>query len=487
MMVITNAYQQLDDFLCQRIDPEPVYDPQRLLWNAPLAAALNVAPQVVQQAEHYFSGNRLLPGSEPRALAYAGHQFGHYTPRLGDGRAHLLGEAITTAGKHVELQLKGSGRTAFSRQGDGRCALKPAVREYIMSEAMHALGVPTSRTLAVVSSGESIWRDREVPGAIVTRVASSHLRIGTFQYVASLGDKQALERLQKFAIQRHFPHIDPLASDSAVLFLEAVIDKQIETIIAWMRVGFIHGVMNTDNMTISGETIDYGPCAMLGRYDPRTVYSAIDTEGRYCFGNQPYIAQWNLARLAESLLSLVSENTHAAIEKMGPVIEGFTSKYHAAYYQMMKTKLGLSDDKPTLFDQNSLVDEIVQSMTANKCDYTQFFTALTDNLSTRVAGQATVDTDLLWLGKSLLSKWQGVTQSSGSKVVENMQAANPRVIPRNHHIEATLSGCDKQRNTKAVDNFLSVLLTPYKQTSNTHRYQDAPGDDDHGYKTFCGT
>ncbi len=294
---LENTYQQLGTPFYQKIEPIPVIHPVLFLWNTPLAKQLTLPDNVESNAARLFSGNQLLEGSVPIALAYAGHQFGGFSPQLGDGRAHLLGEVLMADNRRLDIQLKGSGQTKYSRRGDGRCAIKPAIREYIMSEAMYALGVPTTRTLAVVTTGEDLYRGLSEPGAIVTRVAQSHIRVGTFQYFAAQGETDSLAKLLDYAIERHYPDIDLTDEHRALVFLDAVIDKQIETIVHWMRVGFIHGVMNTDNVTISGETIDYGPCAMLGIYHPETVFSSIDTNGRYCFGNQPSIMQWNMARL----------------------------------------------------------------------------------------------------------------------------------------------------------------------------------------------
>jgi len=310
-MMFSNSYTQLGETFFQKIKPTPVSDPALFLWNDELAETLPVAKHLsadFEEMANVFSGNKILSGSEPIALAYAGHQFGNFVAQLGDGRAHLLGEVIDTKGVRKDIQLKGSGPTTFSRNGDGRCALGPAIREFIMGESMHALGVTTSRSLAVTTTGEQVYRETIQPGAVVTRIASSHLRVGTFEYFAARDNYQAVETLSDYAIERHYPDLNEAGNQRFELLLSSVIEKQIQLIVEWLRVGFIHGVMNTDNTTIAGETIDYGPCAMLGIYDPKTVFSSIDRQGRYAFGNQPTIAQWNMARFAETLLPLVSSD-----------------------------------------------------------------------------------------------------------------------------------------------------------------------------------
>lgn len=449
-----HSYFQLGASFYQQISPTSVPEPSLLLWNSALAQQLAITEAIANRAAEYFSGNVMIPGAKPLALAYAGHQFGGFNPQLGDGRAHLLGELIDKRGGRYDLQLKGSGQTQFSRRGDGRCALKPAVREYIMSETMAALGIPTSRTLAVVTSGEELYRGLAEPGAVICRVASSHIRVGTFQYFAAQGDTQSLAALLDYAIRRHFPHIDIKDEQRAYLFLDAVINKQLDTLVHWMRVGFIHGVMNTDNMTISGETIDYGPCAMMGIYHPQTVYSSIDRDGRYCFGNQPAMMQWNMARLAESLIAVIPGEKTDIIKQLEAQIHKMTKQYQTRFYNMM---------------------------TKQKCDYTLTFLQLAEALETNSTAPRGIDER--WYQQWLQKVKQGEIDAS----LTLMSKMNPRVIPRNHHVEKVLEQCQSEQNSVAVSAFLEVLLAPYQQTEKAQKYQDVPIDGDRYYQTFCGT
>ncbi|WP_413283198.1 protein adenylyltransferase SelO [Vibrio sp. MA40-2] len=479
---LENSYYQLGSDFYQQISPEPVIQPQLFLWNEALADGCQIGPDIKQDAAQYFSGNATLDGSIPLAQAYAGHQFGGFNPQLGDGRAHLLGELILPNGRRVDLQLKGSGATQFSRRGDGRCAFKPAVREYLMSEAMYALGVPTTRTLAVVTTGETLYRELTEPGAIVTRIAQSHIRIGTFQYFAAQGDSQSLSTLLDYAIARHYPEIDLDDERRAILFLDAVIEQQIKTIVHWMRVGFIHGVMNTDNMTISGETIDYGPCAMLGVYHPETVFSSIDGNGRYCFANQPSIMQWNMARLAECLIPLIEGDKDAVIKQLEQRIVNITEQYKSAYYQMMHNKLGL-----LTLGHNELVDELLDLMQLNKLDYTQQFYELTQVVS--MSDPSLTQLDPEWLDKwlAIVRQDQSARDSNMAKSLALMQTNNPVIIPRNHHVEKVLEQCKQTGSNDSALDFLKVLRKPYEQQEATALYQDLPLDHDNGYQTFCGT
>ncbi len=452
-MELSNSYAELPDRFFQRIDPVPVAHPRLLLWNAPLAEALGIhetLPEDESAIAAWFAGNARLPGSEPLALAYAGHQFGHFVPQLGDGRAHLLGEVRDRSGRLWDVQLKGSGPTAFSRRGDGRCALGPAIREFIMSEAMHALGVPTTRTLAVVTTGEPVLRERRLPGAIVTRVAASHLRVGTFQYFAARRDQEALEALLDYAIQRHYPDLDR-APDRASAFVRAVTARQIDLVVDWMRVGLIHGVMNTDNTAISGETIDYGPCAMLGIYDPETVYSSIDARGRYAFGNQPLIAGWNMARLAECLLPP---------PEVESIVAAYPQQLEAAWFAMMGKKLGIAT---VTEDDHDLVTSLLARLQQRRLDYTIAFQRLDD-----------------------LGEWSQRWRARAD-ALERMERANPLVIPRNHHVEAALEACVRDGDLEPTRRLLTVVRSPYTRLDATPDYQEPPPDGDAGYQTFCGT
>ncbi|USD67971.1 protein adenylyltransferase SelO family protein [Vibrio sp. SCSIO 43136] len=473
-MKLTNSYTQLGDAFYQACLPATVSKPSLLFWNTNLASKLGFEDLATEDAALLFSGQALLEESEPVALAYAGHQFGHYNPSLGDGRAHLLGELHTAPNEIWDIQLKGSGRTRYSRRGDGLSALGPAIREYLMSEAMAGLGVPTTRSLAVVGTGDQVMRQGFEAGGIVTRIAASHLRVGTFQYFSANGSKQDLENLLDFAIKRHYPHISTKAEDKVSQFLQAVVYKQIHTVSEWMRVGFIHGVMNTDNTTISGETIDFGPCAMMGVYDPHTVYSSIDEQGRYSFGNQPWIMQWNMARLAEALLPLVDTDSDKAVAVLEPIIVGFSDKFKTAYYQMMASKFGLDTNEPP----RDLIDTLLQAFLEKELDYTRTFVSLTQSVANGKLVSA--------LNFAPFDTWWNAVQES-SNALEQMTAANPLVIPRNHHVESIIDQCVSEYNDKAAQAFLTVVGSPYQQLQDTSRYQDTPEDGDRYYQTFCGT
>ncbi|WDD98996.1 protein adenylyltransferase SelO [Thalassomonas actiniarum] len=496
-MKFSNSYSQLDNVFYQRTSPAQVSRPQLLLWNQELADQLLLTGDFCRDKAllaQYFSGNRILEGADPIAQAYAGHQFGSFNPQLGDGRAHLLGEVLSDNGLRYDIQLKGSGQTRFSRQGDGKCAIGPAVREYIMSEAMYALGVPSSRCLAVTATGDLVFRETAKPGAVVTRVAASHIRVGTFEYFAARGDLESLEALTGFAINRHFPEItlnsDLDRSQRVLHFLSAVIDKQITLIVNWLRVGFIHGVMNTDNTAISGETIDFGPCAMMGIYHPGTVFSSIDTRGRYAFGNQAAIGQWNMARLAEALLPLIDEIPEKAVALAEPLIRQFSRDFEQAYQLMLANKLGMASLTAQSNEQAggptaSLAEDLLAQMQEQELDYTQTFARLT--LSLENAEEAAKLSHELgpWYGKwrTLLTD-EGITADTAKSL---MADTNPVVIPRNHHVEAILTEYEQSGDSREIDDFLTVLRTPYKLLPQTQKFQDLPADGDRHYRTFCGT
>ncbi|MET0088029.1 MAG: protein adenylyltransferase SelO [Sedimenticola sp.] len=484
-MMFSNSYTDLGDIFYESIAPEPVESPRTFLWNDRLAEELSLVDKLdlsTVDLAGLFSGNDLLPGSEPIALAYAGHQFGNFVPQLGDGRAHLLGETTDRSGLTKDIQLKGSGQTSFSRNGDGRCALGPAIREFIMGEAMHALGVPSTRSLAVTTTGETVYRDTPQPGAVVTRVASSHLRVGTFEYFAARNNYRAVEKLCDYAILRHYPELGEAGSDRFIMLLENVMLRQIDLVVEWLRVGFIHGVMNTDNTAISGETIDYGPCAMMGVYNPETVFSSIDRQGRYAFGNQPSIAQWNMARFAETLLPLIDEDEKRAVDSAVSVIEKFTDRFQDRYLNMMARKTGLTRRSSS---DHSLITDLLNLLQQKRLDYTNSFDLLTDSLSSpsaeeRIAGQ---------LG-DWFSRWKHslVDQPEESGVVQAMmREANPLVIPRNHHMESVIDTCIQSGTPDAAEAFLETLHSPYRVTAGTLQYQVVPDYEDVGYQTFCGT
>lgn len=455
------------------------------LWNRRLAEELGLAEDLLQSpgrlAEH-FSGNALLPGSEPIALAYAGHQFGHFVPQLGDGRAHLLGDIHDRSGRWLDVQLKGSGQTAFSRNGDGRCALGPAVREFVMSEALQALGVATSQTLAVVHSGEWVFREGRQPGAVVTRVAASHLRVGSFEYFAMRRKYAELELLADYCIQRHYPELAEAGADRFTALLEQVVLRQIALVVDWMRVGFIHGVMNTDNTALSGETIDFGPCAMLGNYDPGAVFSSIDVKGRYAFGNQPSIAQWNMARLAECLMPLIDEDPDSALAQVLPVIDAMQTGFAQAYLQMLAGKLGLMEVQE---GDGELAADLLGTMQRRAMDYTQTFDRLTRSLTDTPVADALARELPHWY-----PRWQQRLARQPGPVElgqKHMRRSNPLLIPRNHHVERVIQACVDGGDVAVAEDFLDALRSPYAPRPNTARYQDSPVDGDRGYQTFCGT
>jgi len=482
---LSNSYSQLGEVFFQRVLPSPVANPKLLLWNADLANQLEISEALSSNTPlltQYFSGNQLPQGADSIALAYSGHQFGHLNPQLGDGRAHLIGELVTQNKCRYDVQLKGSGPTPFSRQGDGRCALGPAIREYIMSEAMHALGVPTTRCLAVVATGETVYRETIKPGAIVTRIASSHLRIGTFQYFAIRRDLKSLQKLLDYGIERHFPEINTSAKNKVLLFLEAVMSRQINLIVHWMRVGFIHGVMNTDNIAICGETIDYGPCAMLGTYHPDTVFSSIDQAGRYAFGNQANITLWNLTRLAEALLPLIDEDENKAVTALEEQLNQFQPRYEEKYFQMLANKLGLSDIQKS---DRKWLQQLLELMEKQKLDYTQTFYELGMSIDNPELAQSLDENLGVWYQQWKLKLNQEENDIEFAK--ELMKKNNPLAIPRNHHVEAILSSAEKEFQAIRVEDFLEVLRSPYKELPNTKHYQDLPADADRGYRTFCGT
>ena len=484
LLKFKNSFAELGETFYQKNNPTPAAKPAMFLWNSRLADTLGVKQPSAESQDRFarvFAGNEIAEGAAPLSQVYAGHQFGQFNPQLGDGRAHLLGEVIDCENQPRDVQLKGSGRSAFSRGGDGRCALGPAIREYVMSEAMHALGIPTTRCLAVVKTGELVYRDEPLPGAVVTRIAASHLRVGTFEYFSARRDTDALAVLVDYAIERHYPEISINDPDKHVRLLESVMDRQIKLVSEWMRVGFIHGVMNTDNTAISGETIDYGPCAMMSVYHPKTVFSSIDVQGRYAFGNQPAIAQWNTARFAECLIPLIGEDENAAIEKLGPVIAGFPERFEQQYMAMLAGKLGLASYQES---DKDLIMSLLKLLQDKALDYTLTFDQLTyamtsDTLRNRLEADLSP-----WFGRW----WERVaSQGDPDSIKQSMRKNNPVVIPRNHHMEDVIHRCIADDSPKPAEEFLEVLRSPYELGKKTHLYQDPPGDSDRNYQTFCGT
>jgi uncharacterized protein YdiU (UPF0061 family) len=420
-------------------------------------------------------------------MAYAGHQFGFFVPQLGDGRAILLGEVIDRDGVRRDLQLKGSGPTPYSRQGDGRAALGPVLREYIVSEAMAALGIPTTRALAAVTTGETVWRETALPGAILTRVASSHIRVGTFQFFAARGDVDAIRRLADHVIARHYPEAANAANPYRTL-LDAVILRQAELVAKWLLVGFIHGVMNTDNMSIAGETIDYGPCAFMDAYDAGTVYSSIDTVGRYAYGNQPRIAKWNLARLAESLLPVLAGDRDAAVKEAEDAIGGFATTFETAYAAGLSRKLGLLQPRQ---DDLSLAQDLLERMARNGADFTLSFRRLCDAAATP-DGDAVVRS--LFTDPTAFDDWAATWRhrlaEEGEETNERraaMRAANPAFIPRNHLVEEAISAAVNERNFAPFERLLTVLSMPFEDQPTFARYADPPRPEQVVHQTFCGT
>lgn len=478
---LDNSYAGLPENLFTNLDLNPVRAPKLIICNDALATSLGLNAGALKSEDGVaiFAGNRIPEGAFPLAQAYAGHQFGHFN-MLGDGRALLLGEQITPTGERVDIGLKGSGRTAYSRRGDGRAALGPMLREYIISEAMHALGIPTSRSLAVVTTGESIIRETELPGAVLTRVAASHLRVGTFQYVAQWGTTEDLRTLADYTIQRHYPDAD--ADDNRYLnLIRAVIKQQAALIAKWQLVGFIHGVMNTDNMTISGETIDYGPCAFMDTYDPATVFSSIDTQGRYAYGNQPRMAGWNLARFAETLLPLLHEDQEEAVKLAQDALNDFAKLYESNWLAGMRAKLGMFNEET---QDESLIEELLRLMHKYRADYTNTFCALTfDKLAETVLFGNEEFTE--WY-----AKWQarlGRQQESNTSLQQLMRDNNPAVIPRNHLVEEALEVAVEQGDYRVVERLLGVLASPFAHTPEQANYATLPAQTNRPYQTFCGT
>ncbi|WP_100407467.1 protein adenylyltransferase SelO [Bacillus solitudinis] len=478
---LDNSYARLPESFFTTLDLNPVRAPKLIILNKPLAASLGLNDEALQTTEgaELFAGNQIPEGSLPLAQAYAGHQFGHFN-MLGDGRALLIGEQITPKGERFDIQLKGSGRTPYSRGGDGRAALGPMLREYIISEAMHALGIPTTRSLAVVTTGETILRETAQPGAIMTRVADSHLRVGTFQYAAEWGTVDDLQALADYTIKRHFPELESDENRYLSLFQE-VIKRQAALIAKWQLVGFIHGVMNTDNMALSGETIDYGPCAFMDTYDPETVFSSIDRQGRYAYGNQPNIAGWNLARFVETLLPLLHDNQEQAVEVAQETISDFPDLYRSNWLTGMRNKLGLFNEEP---EDETLIEGLLKLMQKYRADYTNTFRALTfDKLE-----------DTVLFGKDEFEQWHELWQARLARQQEPkasshelMRNSNPAVIPRNHRVEEALEAAEKDGDYEVMERLLDALSSPYAHSPEQVKYTTLPEASARPYRTFCGT
>jgi uncharacterized protein YdiU (UPF0061 family) len=472
-----NTYSKLSNTFKEDIKPTPVHDPELVILNNELAKDLNLNFSKIDKKDlsQLFCGNSLPVGTNTIAQAYAGHQFGHFT-MLGDGRAVLLGEHLVNKDSRFDIQFKGSGRTSFSRSGDGRAVLGPMLREYIMSEAIHFLKIPTTRSLAVVKTGEKVVRENLLPGAILTRVASSHIRVGTFQYIAAKKNIDDLNILLDYTIDRHYAEIKS-SNNKALDLLNLVMEKQCQLIVNWMRVGFIHGVMNTDNVSVSGETIDYGPCAFMDHYNPKTVFSSIDKFGRYSFSNQPPITKWNLSRFAECLIPLIDKDEDVAIKIATETIDNFQNIYENKWLNMMRDKLGLfGEDK----NDKKLINDLLVWMESNKADYTNTFCYLM-NISSEDNKYKNLDFT------NWLKKWEDrilINKGSKEKSIALMRKNNPIVIPRNHKVEEALEAANDD-NLELINKLLVILKKPYNNQDNIMNYQSPSSNNN--YQTFCGT
>jgi uncharacterized protein YdiU (UPF0061 family) len=463
-----------------------VPQPRLLTLNADLAAELGIDAEALRTPDGValLAGNSTPDGAAPVAQAYAGHQFGNFVPRLGDGRALLLGEVLDVHGHRRDLHLKGSGRTPFARGGDGKAAVGPMLREVVIGEAMHALGIPTTRALAVVATGEDVQRETRLPGAVLTRVAASHIRIGTFEYAAAGGDVALVRRLADHAITRHHPDAAD-AENRYLAFLEAVVDSQAELVARWMCVGFIHGVMNTDNMAISGETIDYGPCAFMDAFDPDTVFSSIDHGGRYAYANQPDVALWNLVRLAEAVLPLLDADAEAARACATGVLRSFVDRYQEAWGHGMRAKLGLADRRP---EDGELIDDLLALLAAQRIDFTSIFRAL----SAAVRGDATRARSLFAEPAAFdawADRWHQRVAEQGSdpqEIADVMDRVNPIYIPRNHHVEEALTMATVG-DLGPFERLLDVLARPFDERPGLEDYASPAPSSFGAYRTFCGT
>jgi uncharacterized protein YdiU (UPF0061 family) len=488
-----NRYVTLGEGFFDRTSPTPVKKPVLIEFNYALARELGIATdQASALAADVFSGNRLPEGAEPLAMAYAGHQFAHFVPQLGDGRALLLGEVNGLDGARYDIHLKGTGRTFFSRNGDGRSALGPVLREYLVSEAMHVLKVPTTRALAAVTTGEPVARERLLPGGVITRVASSFVRVGTFQYFAAREDYDAVRLLADYVIEKNYPQLAD-SKNPYVAFLQAVMERQAALIAQWMQSGFIHGVMNTDNMSIAGETIDYGPCAFMDAYDHDQVFSSIDRQGRYAYSNQPSIGLWNLTRLAETLLPLFDEDPQAAVNAAQQVLQGYAESYASHWLAGMQAKCGLTACRHIKNQEDkALVEDLLDLMDESHADFSLTFYHLSrladqpseqdKNLHALFADHARVDD---WL-----TRWRQrlrLEAQSNQARQEAMQAVNPVYIPRNHQIEAAIRAAEDQGDFSVFHELHAVLQNPYVQQDGKEKYMQAPEPEEVVEYTFCGT
>jgi len=476
---LESTYAELPEVFFSKLSPTPVNQPEMVIFNQSLAdqVGLKLGELSIDERTQFLCGNQIPQGIKPFAQAYAGHQFGNFTI-LGDGRAIVVGEHLTPSGQRIDLQLKGSGRTPYSRGGDGRAALGPMLREYIISEAMHALGIPTTRSLAVVSTGEKVFRETELPGAVLARIAGSHIRVGTFEFASLQQDKRITEALLDYMIDRHFPEIKG-KENKVLAVIEAVIDQQAALITHWMRVGFIHGVMNTDNMALSGETIDYGPCAFMDTFAPDTVFSSIDHRGRYAYANQPYIAQWNIARLAESLLPLIDGKREEVIATVEDLLNSFEQVYKSKWLTMMGSKLGLTEMS---IKDEKLITDLLDWMHKNSADFTNTFR----DLYKKLPGGELYASETF---QSWYARWQNRLKKEKQELETSyvlMRSLNPAVIPRNHKVEEALQAGEKG-DFEPLHAFLHALEKPYEDDEHLLPYQSPPRPEEKVLQTFCGT
>ena len=484
-----NTFSRLPDRFFARVTPTPVQAPRLVRLNDELARHLGLDPDWLASPEgiEILAGKRLPEGAEPIALAYAGHQFGHFVPQLGDGRAILLGEVLDRDCVRRDIQLKGSGRTPFSRGGDGRAAIGPVLREYVVSEAMAALGIPTTRALAAVTTGEEVIRETVLPGAVLTRVAASHVRVGTFQFFAARGDTEGVRLLADHVLARHYPDAAEAERPYRML-LDAVIARQAELMARWLLVGFIHGVMNTDNTSIAGETIDFGPCAFMDAYDPAQVFSSIDEHGRYAYANQPRIAQWNLTRLAETLLPLLANEQDKAVADAEDALRAFGPRFDAAFQTGLRRKLGLVTNRD---DDLELIQALLNAMAENHADFTLTFRRLCGAAEETAADEAV---RRLFRDPSAYDRWaarwcERLSQEpqEPSARAAAMRAVNPAFIPRNHRIEAVIQAAVQRDDFAPFEELLTVLSKPYQDQPTFAHYADPPEPHERVLRTFCGT
>jgi uncharacterized protein YdiU (UPF0061 family) len=488
--LFSNSYAALPERFYARLDPVAVADPRLIKLNTSLAAELGLDPGGLDEATLalIFAGNAIPEGADPIATAYAGHQFGQFVPQLGDGRAILIGEVVDRAGVRRDIQLKGSGRTPFSRGGDGRAALGPVLREYLVSESMHALGIPTTRSLAAVTTGETVFREEPLPGAIVTRVAASHVRVGTFEYFAARADRDALKTLADYVIDRHYPTLRS-ADRPYVELLREVCARQASLVASWMQIGFIHGVMNTDNTSVAGETIDFGPCAFMDTYDPATVFSSIDARGRYAYGNQPLAAQWNLARFAETLLPMIDADAERAVGAAGPLVEAFQAEFEGRWLAGMRDKLGLAGAEA---DDLALVRGWLELLHRSECDFTVTFRRLGRAVD-EPGGAASHELRDAFRQPAEFDAWESTWRARLARIpdpggrAERMRRANPAYVPRNHRVEAVITAAVERQDFAPFEEMLAVLSRPHEEQPGRDAYAAPPLPAERVLQTFCGT